>query len=219
MVRYTPDKIKAKFPHPTLQRVEGELDYAAINTLMQQLYKNAATLPSSLGGGAHGHISLVVENTLYSSLSVTTYDAPIAPTRTTLPGNTTSQVQYDEDHRYKKELDIYENHIAMDDVIKKQIQETVEDVSMRQLRHKYSAYLGVTSRDVLDHLMDRYGQIKPVDLVENGMNYNKPMGTSQPIDAYFARIDYCIQYASDGKTLHTTKQIITTVLHAVQKTG
>ena len=35
MVRYTPDEIKAKFPHPTLQRVEGEPDYAAINAIMQ----------------------------------------------------------------------------------------------------------------------------------------------------------------------------------------
>eukprot|EP00957_Ditylum_brightwellii_P159697 12155123-Ditylum_brightwellii.AAC.1 len=53
---------------------------------------------------------------------------------------------------------------------------------MRQLRHKYSAYLGVTPRDVLDHLMDQYGQIKSADLVENGMNYNNPMDISQPID-------------------------------------
>eukprot|EP00957_Ditylum_brightwellii_P184569 14057337-Ditylum_brightwellii.AAC.1 len=67
--------------------------------------------------------------------------------------------------------------------------------------------------------MDRYGQIKSADLVENRMNYNKPMDISQPIDAYFARNDDCIQYASDGKTPYTTKQIITTVLHAVQKTG
>eukprot|EP00957_Ditylum_brightwellii_P108287 8260931-Ditylum_brightwellii.AAC.1 len=90
---------------------------------------------------------------------------------------------------------------------------------MRQLRHKYSAYLGFTSRDVLDRLMDHYGQIKPADLVENGMNYNKPMAISQPIDAYFTRIDDYIKYASDGKTPYTTKQIITTVQHAVQKTG
>eukprot|EP00957_Ditylum_brightwellii_P061673 4679914-Ditylum_brightwellii.AAC.1 len=67
--------------------------------------------------------------------------------------------------------------------------------------------------------MDWYGQIKPADLVKNGMSYNKPIDISQPIDAYFARIDDCIQYASDAKTPYTAKQTITTVLHAVQKTG
>eukprot|EP00957_Ditylum_brightwellii_P066717 5062769-Ditylum_brightwellii.AAC.1 len=127
MVRYTPDKTKAKFPHPTLQRVEGELDYAAIDTLMQQLYKNAATILSSLDKGVHGHIGLVMEPTLYSSLSAMAYNAPSAPARTTLPGNASSQVWYDEDNCYKKELDTYESHIAMDDVMKKQIQDVVED--------------------------------------------------------------------------------------------
>eukprot|EP00957_Ditylum_brightwellii_P089302 6799719-Ditylum_brightwellii.AAC.1 len=102
MVRYTPDEIKAKVPHPTLQRVEGELDYAAINTIMQQLYENAATVPSSLGGGAHGHIGLVMEPTLYSSLSATAYNAPGAPARATLAENATSQVRYEEDNCYKK---------------------------------------------------------------------------------------------------------------------
>eukprot|EP00957_Ditylum_brightwellii_P162201 12350741-Ditylum_brightwellii.AAC.1 len=70
MVRYTPDKIKAKFPHPMLQWVEGEPDYAAINIIMQQLYENASIILSSLGGGAHGYIGLVMDPTLYSSLSV-----------------------------------------------------------------------------------------------------------------------------------------------------
>eukprot|EP00957_Ditylum_brightwellii_P089159 6789354-Ditylum_brightwellii.AAC.1 len=45
------------------------------------------------------------------------------------------------------------------------------------------------------------------------------MDISQPINAYFARIDDCIQYTLDGKTPSASKQIITTVLHAMQKTG
>eukprot|EP00957_Ditylum_brightwellii_P134228 10233304-Ditylum_brightwellii.AAC.1 len=137
-----------------LQQVEGEPDYAAINAIIQQLYKNTATIPSSLGGGAHGYIGLVMEPTLYSSLSATAYNAPGAPTRTMLPGNASSQVRYNEDNHYRKELDIYENHITMDNVMKKQIQEVVEDVYIQQLCHKYSTYLGVTARNVLDHLMD-----------------------------------------------------------------
>eukprot|EP00957_Ditylum_brightwellii_P139360 10621490-Ditylum_brightwellii.AAC.1 len=111
---------------------------------MQQLYENAATIPLSLGGEGHGHIGLVMEPKLYSSFSATAYNAPSAPTRTTLAGNISSQVWYEEDNCYRKELDTYENHIAMDDVMKKKIQDAVEDVFIRQLRHKYSAYLGVT---------------------------------------------------------------------------
>eukprot|EP00957_Ditylum_brightwellii_P094571 7202974-Ditylum_brightwellii.AAC.1 len=88
-----------------------------------------------------------MEPTLYSSLSATAYNAPGAPARATLAGNATFQVHYEEDDCYKRELDTYENYIAMDDLMKKQIQEAIEDVFLRQLGHKYSAYLGVTSRD------------------------------------------------------------------------
>eukprot|EP00957_Ditylum_brightwellii_P200442 15280925-Ditylum_brightwellii.AAC.1 len=64
MVQYTPDEIKAKFLHPSLQTIKGELDYAVINAITLQLYENAAVIPSSLGGGAHRHIGLVMEPTL-----------------------------------------------------------------------------------------------------------------------------------------------------------
>eukprot|EP00957_Ditylum_brightwellii_P180111 13720194-Ditylum_brightwellii.AAC.1 len=186
---------------------------------MQQLYENAATISLSLGGGAHGHIGLVMEPTLYASLSATAYALPTAPTRATLPDNALLQARYDKDNCYKKELDTYKNHIVMDDVLKKKIQEAVVNVYICQLQHKYSAYFGVTARDVLDHLMDRYGQIKPANLVANGDRYNQPMDIPQLIDAYFAHINDCIQYASDGKTPYTSKQILTTALHAMQKTG
>eukprot|EP00957_Ditylum_brightwellii_P092640 7054279-Ditylum_brightwellii.AAC.1 len=67
--------------------------------------------------------------------------------------------------------------------------------------------------------MDRYGQIKPTNLVVNGDKYNKLMDISKPINAYFAHIDDCIQYAPDAKTPYTSKQILTTALHAMQRTG
>eukprot|EP00957_Ditylum_brightwellii_P048450 3676469-Ditylum_brightwellii.AAC.1 len=95
----------------------------------------------------------------------------------------------------------------MDNVMKKQIQDAIEDVYIWQLHHKYSIYLGVTARDVLDYLINWYRQIKPADLVANGENFNKPMDISQLIDAYFAHTDGCIQYMSDSKTPYTLSLI------------
>eukprot|EP00957_Ditylum_brightwellii_P036318 2750578-Ditylum_brightwellii.AAC.1 len=186
---------------------------------MQQLYENDPTISLSLGGRAHGHIDLVIKPTLCFSFSATVYNPPTAPARVTLPGNASSQARNDKDSQHKKELDAYKNHIEMDDVLKKQIQEAVDNVYICQLCHKYSAYLGMMVRDVIDHLMDWYGQIKPANLVANGDEYNKPMDIFQPIDAYFACINDCIQYASDRKTPYTSKQIITTALHAIQRTS
>eukprot|EP00957_Ditylum_brightwellii_P205231 15342941-Ditylum_brightwellii.AAC.1 len=52
--------------------------------MMMELYANMASIPTTLGGGAHGHIELVMEATLYSTLLTTAYTSPPQPTRGTL---------------------------------------------------------------------------------------------------------------------------------------
>eukprot|EP00957_Ditylum_brightwellii_P041589 3150195-Ditylum_brightwellii.AAC.1 len=43
--------------------------------------------------------------------------------------------------------------------------------------------------------MDRYEQIKPADLVANGVSYNKLMDISQPIDGYICVVFMKFQHA------------------------
>jgi hypothetical protein len=52
--------IVAKFPVKTLTVITGEPDYETINHIVQTLYSNAASLPTTIGGGAHGHIGLIM---------------------------------------------------------------------------------------------------------------------------------------------------------------
>eukprot|EP00957_Ditylum_brightwellii_P107248 8183394-Ditylum_brightwellii.AAC.1 len=42
---------------------------------------------------------------------------------------------------------------------------------------------------------------------------------SQPIDAYFTRIEDCVQYAMDGKLPFSADQVMNAATFAVQKTG
>eukprot|EP00957_Ditylum_brightwellii_P089950 6849978-Ditylum_brightwellii.AAC.1 len=54
------------------------------------LYTNAAAVPTTLGGGAHGHIRLVMEAGFYRTLSGgTAYTPPPEPIRGQLPARTT----------------------------------------------------------------------------------------------------------------------------------
>ena len=68
----TVDNIVTKSPTKTLLPITGEPDYDSISQLNQLMYGNAATLPTTLGGGAHGHVGLIIKATLYTTLSATT---------------------------------------------------------------------------------------------------------------------------------------------------
>ena len=50
----------AKFPMKAMPKINREPDYGNINTMMQLFYVHAASLPTALGGGKHGHTGIIV---------------------------------------------------------------------------------------------------------------------------------------------------------------
>ena len=75
----TVKEILAQFPNKTLPKIHGEPTYETINDLVQHMYANAATILSSLGGGQHGHIGLIMKAALYQTLSDTSFTALLDP--------------------------------------------------------------------------------------------------------------------------------------------
>jgi hypothetical protein len=61
------DDILAKFPTKTIPTISGEPYYASISNMVQLMYGNAASLPTSLGGGQHSHIGLIMTPILYAT--------------------------------------------------------------------------------------------------------------------------------------------------------
>lgn len=54
------DDIITKFPTKTIPTIPGEPDYASISKMVQLIYGNVTSLPTTLGGGQHGHIGLIM---------------------------------------------------------------------------------------------------------------------------------------------------------------
>ena len=73
------DNVVSKFPIKTIPTIDGEPDYNTINKIMQLLYGNAASLPTTLGGGQHGHIGIIMTPQLYTTLAATPYESPPDP--------------------------------------------------------------------------------------------------------------------------------------------
>ena len=206
------DDIIAKFPMKTLPIISGEPDYTYINTVIQFIYGNAASLPTTLGGGQNGHIGLITTHLLYATLVPNNaYSAPIEPGILPLMAANLSVVTRETQKTAHEEARrIYDNHTNMDDALKAQLIDSVDDTYLCEVRNKYKGYLGITTRNLIDHLLYRYSKITPADTEECKVRMNKPIGLSQPIDLFFQRIDNCVQYASDGQVAFTNGQIIQT---------
>jgi hypothetical protein len=217
----TVDDIIAKFPTKRLPVIDGEPDYASISMMVQLLYSNAATLATTLGGGRNGHIGIIMPAALCATLSDRPYNGPpdpgAVPTHA-VAANAATQETDCINHKAAQKL--FEHHNNMNDALKAQIIDAVADTYLGELRNRYTGYMGVTPRDLIGHLLERYGRIMASDIANCRTKMEAPMDPTQPIDVYFQTIDDCVQFATDGQVPFMALQIVhQTAYHAISKSG
>ena len=57
---------------PNLNNIHGEATYIKLREIKDQIKANASSVLSELGGGAHGHLGLVLTNGEYTHIIATT---------------------------------------------------------------------------------------------------------------------------------------------------
>ena len=78
---------------------------------------------------------------------------------------------------------------------------------------------GVSSKNLVDHLMERYDKISVSDLEACRQALEEPTEVDRPTDVYFQQVEDAIQFAQDGETPFTSAQIMQAAYHAINKTG
>jgi hypothetical protein len=189
----TVDAIVAKVPVRIIPTITGEPNNDSINQMVQTLYGNAALLATTLGGGAHGHIGNIITPTLYATLTATPYKIPMDPgALPIIPASVAKAVREQLRTEHHEERRVFNNHHNMDNALKAQVIDTIQDTYLCDMRNKYTGYLGVTTRGLLDHLLDRYGKITPANIEDCKRKMNEPIDSTQQIDVFFQRVDNCI---------------------------
>ena len=159
--------------------------------MKHELYANAALIPSPLGGGQHGHIGLIMQAPLYQTISNTPFIIPSDPG--ILPVFSPN-ISYTAAHReaiimeHKELRRIFDTIINVDFAIKKLVIIAVQDVYLAEKNSRYMGFHNVSTMELLEHLMQRYGKISPLAIKSNKNTMDEPLDTSQSIDVYFKKM-------------------------------
>ena len=92
------------FATKILPKIHGEIDYPQLKTLKDHLKANASRVTSELGGGAHGHLGLVLLPAEYLTVSATPYNRPGHPGPLVIPQGTTQHASAVLQDQHKKHL-------------------------------------------------------------------------------------------------------------------
>ena len=178
------------FDYPELSRIVGEPTLGALLTLRNQIKANAQTVETTLGGGAHGHLGLVVSAIVYEAIDGTVpYERPQLPVLDIQPTDTQYQIAQQR-HQYSEDLQQYRDVQAMERTIIQQIVAAIEPKYLRALRDRGTNRINKTIPQILKYLFDTFGDITPKEFKQlRDQVESMIFDPSEPVDTIFAEIE------------------------------
>ena len=214
----TVDKLIEAFPIQALTKIIGVPTYQTIKVVNDELSKNAATIPTTRGGGTLGHVGITVSPTIYATLSITPFNVPTTPTPPVLTGFTGPQISTANQIYDKAKVEFAEYNL-LQNALKRMLLAAVDPIYLQAISQPYVGLGNKKVWDLLRHLYTTYAKITPTDLKENDARMNAPYDPNQPFEFLIKQIQDAADYAAHAGTPYSQEQILATAYDLVFKTG
>ena len=170
--------------------IEGEPTFEQLTKLYENVKINAQSVPSTLGGGQHGHLGLVVSPLEYQLLSLTPFNRPPNPgpfvlTPQQLAGLTAEQ-RNELRQLHQDALTEFHTVEQVEGALKQYITESIPEEYLFELRNETTKKLQGSIPQIMGYLFTTYGNLTTQSLVEKQaqlLTYNYDV--TKPIDVIF----------------------------------
>jgi hypothetical protein len=170
----TIEDVVASFTHTILSTVQGEPDYQTIHAIRKLLQANARAIDTHLGGGALGHLGIIVSDKAYAITASTGENGPILWTNPTAPGRAPAVLDQETAaqlsavrHYWEEAVLAYRTFNTVQQALKKQIITVFEQIYLEIFNDDIVGFENIKPREILDQLFLTYGNITTVDLENN----------------------------------------------------
>ena len=216
----TVDDIVNSFPEPSISSISGEPNYADIKRVHDTLKNNATSVPSTLGGGAHGHLGLIMNDATYQTLTNNPFVIPANPGNGPVIAANSTQAQIGAATRqYNQLYKCFHTCTRVDLALKQQIIQAFDSTYLESQKDPNTGYNNVSALGMITELYDLYGAIDAVDLENNAMRMKTPWQPTSPITVLFKQIEDGLNFATAGSQPISVEQSINTAYLLIFATG
>ena len=206
------------FPHPVLTPISGKPRGLDISILEQELYANAMIVPSTSGGGAHGHLGMLMSTTDYQTASgqAVPFTTPVHPGDLPVPAAGSTQAAILQNNRvYDQNLHNYNAYSTLQAQLKQQLLIAVADPYLASLKHHKFGYSARTVKELLTHLRDNYGTITAAELEQNRQSIQQPWDPNKDLTKLWTKVTAVRQLASENGSPIDDRTIIQLLYNAL----
>jgi hypothetical protein len=172
------------------------------------------------GGGAHGHLGIIMTQVEYVSISASPWVEPYNPNAIPIipPGtNAVDEAQLARMHAECRR--IYTDRINVDQALKRLILQAYDNMYTSQLEDYLLQYANRSALETLMHLKQTYGFINPTQLAENYNKMTAPINCQDPIENLFKQIEDGVRYANAGIQPYIEAQYVNIAFLLILNTG
>lgn len=197
------------FEFPTLTKIHGEPDYHTLRAMHDEIKSNAIAVASTLGGGTHGHLGLVLSNAEYAHISMVPYIRPAHPGALVIAPGTAAHEADRRQRNYRESIREWRETVDVEKTIVKQIVAALDPKYLKSLRNRLTNSITETIPKILRHLKDTYGVVPPDVLAEKEkIVRNIQYDLREPLNTFFDEVDDLRLLGVEARLPYSPAQLI-----------
>ena len=179
----------------SVTKIHGQPTDQDITTLERELIAIAASIPTGLGGGNHGHAGLIVEAAKYLAMTQVEFTIPPNPGiyPAGLAANAAAGARARAEAEHKEEVAQYEILKGVEQALKDIILDAVEHDYLLEIEDDTLGFLNQTPRQMIDHLKARGGALDFADTKTLLSERDTEWDLSENPQVYFNRVEKAVK--------------------------
>jgi hypothetical protein len=185
----TSDKVAMdNFPHPTLDAVDT-LSFPILKSIEDKLLQNCASVPSTLGGGKHGHSGLLIPDEIYYRETSHHYVRPLFPgVVPIIPAGTNAMQERTIRANHQSDLKEFTTVNAIENAIRKIFTTIIPDQFLEPLKQPLTGLSTIPIQQILATLYATNGKLNSNDLEIARKSALEPWDVTQPVQVILNNI-------------------------------
>ena len=198
------------FEYTDLTIINSEPTYETLKNLVNQLKANARAVRTTLGGGQHGYLGLILSPQQYNILAPgTPFIRPPHPGPLVIPPYQLPHVTQQAQAQHAEQLRLYNECYNVEQALRKQVVSSIQDSYLAALKNRQTNTITVPLDQIIEYLFRNYGRVTPAQLVHEEQNVtNYTYDPTLPIVVVFNKIDDLMDLANAAGSPYSAQQVI-----------
>ena len=213
--------IREEVRKETVTKIHGQPTNQDLTILEKELIAILANIPTTLGGGNHGHAGILMEPARYLLIAGVPFNNPANPGNYPLnvAGNAAAGVRARAEAEHKEEVREYETFQGVIQATKDIFLEAVDHEYLLEIEDEILGFLNQTPTDMLTHLRNRGGALDFADTKTLLAERDGEWDASEVPQLYFNRVEKAMRGLTRAGITSNLNERRDMVLFYVKATG